>query len=80
VRSHTDYPAILFTTSEYDTRVDPLHACKMTALLQKKNAGDRPIILRYERSTGHGRGKPVSKKIEETTDRLSFLMWQVGME
>jgi len=80
VKSYTNYPATMFTTSEYNTRVDPLHACKMTALMQKKNSGDRPILLRYEQSSGHSVGKPVSKKIEETVDVLSFLMWQLGVE
>ncbi len=79
VRSHTNYPATLFTTSEFDTRVDPLHACKMTALMQKKSTGQRPVLLRYERSAGHSKGMPVSKKIATRTDELAFLMWQVGM-
>ncbi len=79
VRSHTDYPATMFTTSEFDTRVDPLHACKMTALLQKKSAGIRPILLRYERSAGHSKGKPVAKRIATRSDELAFLMWQVGL-
>ncbi len=32
------YPAVLFTTAEGDTRVDPLHARKMAALLQAASA------------------------------------------
>ncbi|MFH1853105.1 MAG: prolyl oligopeptidase family serine peptidase [Candidatus Neomarinimicrobiota bacterium] len=80
VKSHSDYPATLFTTSEFDTRVDPLHACKMTALLQKKNTGQRPILLRYERSAGHSKGTPVSKSITTRSDELAFLMWQLGMK
>ncbi len=79
VRSHTDYPATLFTASEYDSRVDPLHACKMTALMQKKNVGTKPVLLRYERNAGHGVGKPINKKIEAIIDQLAFLMWQVGL-
>lgn len=80
VKSYTDYPATMFTTSEYDSRVDPMHACKMTALLQKKNIGNRPIILRYESSAGHGKGKPASKDIDSRTDQISFLLWQLGVE
>ena len=33
------YPATLFTTAEGDTRVDPLHARKMAALLQSASSG-----------------------------------------
>jgi len=80
VKSYTDYPATMFTTSEYDSRVDPMHACKMTALLQKKNTGNRPIILRYESNAGHSKGKPASKDIESRTDQISFLLWQLGVE
>lgn len=81
VKSFTDYPATIYTTSEYDTRVDPLHACKMTALMQKKTSSDRPVVLRYEQQTGHtGKSKAVSQKIATLVDELSFLMWQVGLE
>ena len=36
-----DYPAVLFTVFDGDTRVDPLHARKMCAALQHATAGDR---------------------------------------
>jgi len=38
-------PAVMFNTGDSDTRVDPLHARKMTALVQADNVGDRPILL-----------------------------------
>ena len=43
-----DYPAVLFTTAEGDTRVDPLHARKMAALLTwaSSTQADRPVLLR----------------------------------
>ena len=34
VKPGTAYPAVMFFTGDSDTRVDPLHARKMTALLQ----------------------------------------------
>lgn len=76
------YPAVLFFTSEGDTRVDPMHARKMTALMQAKakNAADQPILLRIEPKAGHGAGKPVSKQIEEWNDIFTFVMWQLGMD
>ena len=80
VKKGTDYPAILFMTADTDTRVDPMHAKKMTALLQADNGGSNPILLRIEPKAGHGAGKPISKLVEEYTDIYSFLFWQLGIE
>jgi prolyl oligopeptidase len=84
VRAGVEYPAILFMTADTDTRVDPMHAKKMAALMQAeaKNGAskDRPILLRIESKAGHGAGKPVTKQIEESTDVYSFLFWQLGMK
>ena len=76
----TCYPAVLLTTAEDDSRVDPLHARKMAARLQEATAcGDRhPILLREEAQAGHGQGKPVSRQAAELADVLSFLWWQLG--
>ena len=84
VKAGTVYPSTLFMTADTDTRVDPMHAKKMAALMQAeaKNGAskDRPILLRIESKAGHGAGKPVSKQIEEYVDIYSFLFWQLGME
>jgi prolyl oligopeptidase len=84
VKPGEEYPAILFTTGDTDTRVDPMHAKKMAALLQAeaKNgvSKDKPILLRIETKAGHGQGKPVTKQIEESTDMYSFLFWQLGIK
>ena len=82
IKPGTVYPATLFFASEGDTRVDPLHARKMTALMQAEaaNGPDRPVLLRVESKAGHGAGKPVSKQIEEWTDIFSFLFWQLGVK
>jgi prolyl oligopeptidase len=78
VRPGTPYPAVLLITAEHDTRVDPLHARKMTARLQAATIGEGPILLRVEPKAGHGVGKPITKLIEEGTDVWSFLIWQLG--
>ncbi len=79
-----EYPAILFMTADTDTRVDPMHAKKMAALMQAEakngSSRERPILLRIETKAGHGAGKPLSKQIEEFTDIYSFLFWQLGMK
>ncbi len=84
VKAGVEYPAVLFTTADSDSRVDPMHAEKMTALMQASaaNGGSRvrPILLRIETKAGHGPGTPVSKEIEEYTDAYSFLFWQLGVK
>jgi prolyl oligopeptidase len=84
VKPGEEYPAILFMTADTDTRVDPMHAKKMAALMQAeaKNGAskERPILLRIETKAGHGQGKPVTKQIEESTDMYSFLFWQLGVK
>jgi len=84
VKPGQEYPAILFMTGDTDTRVDPMHAKKMAALMQAeaKNGAskERPILLRIETKAGHGQGKPVAKQIEERTDMYSFLFWQLGIK
>jgi prolyl oligopeptidase len=83
VKPGQEYPAILFMTADTDTRVDPMHAKKMAALMQAeaKNGAskEKPILLRIETKAGHGQGKPVAKQIEENTDMYSFLFWQLGV-
>jgi len=82
VKEHTEYPAILFMTADTDTRVDPMHAKKMAALMQAEAANgkdpERPILLRVDTKAGHGAGKPIAKQIDELVDIYSFLLWQVG--
>ena len=75
----TQYPAVLFITVDLDTRVDPSHARKMAALLQHSNSSEKPILLRYETRLGHSGGQPMTNEIEDLTDELSFLFWQLGV-
>ena len=73
-----EYPATLYLSGDGDTRVAPLHARKMAALVQEKNGSDNPILLRYHTQAGHSGGQPVSQQIDEMVDTVSFLLWQVG--
>lgn len=68
----TAYPPVLFTTSDGDTRVDPLHARKMCAALQHATSGDGPVLLRFERGVGHG-ARAVSRGAALYADCLAFL-------
>lgn len=82
VKAGTKYPAVFFDTGDSDTRVAPLHARKMTALLQSATAspiGERPVLLRYDTEAGHSGGLPVAQNVALQTERLVFVMWQLGM-
>jgi len=73
VKAGTKYPAIMFNTGDSDTRVDPLHARKMTALMQAESGSDRPILLHYETQAGHSAGVSITQLISDTADELAFL-------
>jgi prolyl oligopeptidase len=73
VKPGTKYPAIMLNSGDSDTRVAPLHARKMTALLQAANGGDRPVLLHYELKAGHSSGVSIEQLVNDTADELAFL-------
>lgn len=82
VKKGTSYPAVLLTAGENDSRVHPLHARKMAALLQASTASDpatKPVLLWVDREAGHGQGKPLALRVRDVADQRMFLMWQLGM-
>ena len=74
------YPATLFITGDSDTRVDPLHARKMTALMQYSGDGSSPMLLDYDTKAGHSGGGSLTKTIDDQTTALSFVVWQLDMK
>ncbi len=79
VREGVDYPAVLFTVFDGDTRVDPMHARKMCAALQHATSGTRPVLLRRERDVGHG-ARALSRSVALTADTLGFAARWTGLE
>ena len=77
VKKGAKYPAILFVTGDADTRVAPLHARKMTALMQAANASDEPILLRYHVAAGHSGGEPLHVQVKNMAEELGFFWWQL---
>jgi prolyl oligopeptidase len=71
------YPATMITTADHDDRVVPAHSFKFAAELQHQQRGAAPILLRIDESAGHGSGKPLSKRIDEGADVLSFFFYQL---
>ena len=80
VKDGTPYPPVLFVTGDADTRVAPLHARKMAARVQAASSSGRPILLKYDTRSGHSGGAPVTKQIDDATDILAFLFWQLEVQ
>ena len=82
VKTGAKYPAVLVTTGDHDDRVHPAHSFKYVATLQAAVANDRtnrPALIRIETNAGHGAGKPTSKLIEESADKLAFAAHFLGI-
>jgi prolyl oligopeptidase len=78
VLPRVDYPAVLFTVFDGDTRVDPLHARKMCAALQYATSGTRPVLLRREKDVGHG-ARALSRSVTLSADTLGFAAAMTGL-
>ncbi|HZL27890.1 MAG TPA: prolyl oligopeptidase family serine peptidase [Acidobacteriaceae bacterium] len=83
VRPGVKYPAIMFLTGDSDTRVAPLHARKMAALMQatvmaEPEAERRPVLLHYDVKAGHSAGVSVTQLVNDTADELAFLWNETG--
>lgn len=80
LRPGTHYPATLVTTADHDDRVVPAHSFKFAATLQQCQAGTAPVLIRIDSKAGHGGGKPMAKRIEESADIYGFIMHHLGMK
>lgn len=82
IKPGTEYPAVLLTAGEHDSRVHPAHARKMAAMLQASTTSDpakKPVLLWVDRDAGHGQGKPLDLRLRDVVDDRIFVMWQLGM-
>jgi prolyl oligopeptidase len=79
VRPGVRYPALLMMAADHDDRVDPLHARKFVARVQKAGHA-APALLRIEANAGHGGADQVAKAIESSVDLYSFLFDVLGMQ
>ncbi len=78
VDAGTKYPAIMFFTGDGDTRVDPMNARKMTALMQASSASGRPVLLHYSLKGGHSAGISQTQLVEDYADEMAFLWTETG--
>jgi prolyl oligopeptidase len=73
VKPSTAYPAILLEIGGVDIQTDPLHARKMSALLQSASSSGRPILLLDGQAAGRSGGTGVDRMIQDNADMLTFL-------
>ena len=80
IKPGVDYPGILVTTADTDDRVVPGHSRKFVAALQAAGGKANPFLIRLETRAGHGKGKPISKQIDEAADIYAFMFERLGMD
>lgn len=69
------YPPTLLETSLGDDRgVDPMHAMKMTAMLQYNNKSSNPIMLLVKKGVGHCGATTKGGCVEELLNQYAFFM------
>lgn len=71
------WPPAMFSTGDSDTRVPPVHSCKMVALLQGATEGG-PVLLNIIEGMGHAGGAPTSSDRTVVT-LLAFLARHTGL-
>jgi prolyl oligopeptidase len=83
VRKGTAYPAVLFSSGDKDSRVEPAQTRKMAAAVQWATSSNRPVLLDYEKEVGHGgawaRGLSATERTRAIARQIAFLNWQLGV-
>lgn len=79
IKSDIKYPSVLFSAGGNDARVHPVHARKMSALMQENDKNDL-ILYREFTQGGHGGSAALSDSIAEGADQLAFLMNCIGFD
>ncbi|MFG1793303.1 prolyl oligopeptidase family serine peptidase [Nocardia sp. NPDC049149] len=69
------WPPALFTAGDSDTRVSPVHSCKMAAALQRDSGG--PVLLDVIVGKGHAGGGPASD--DALISLLAFVAHHTGL-
>ncbi len=79
LKDGTNYPATMVMTADHDDRVVPAHSFKFAARLQEYHRGDNPVLIRIEKSAGHGAGKSTDQIIQEIADKYAFFFYNMGV-
>jgi prolyl oligopeptidase len=78
VRADRRYPPLLLVSGANDTRVDPMHARKLCAMLQDADPHGGPTVLYMVDDAGHGTN-PLPQQLDIGAAILSFLAFHSGL-
>ena len=73
------YPATFIITGSQNNIVAPVHSYKFAAALQQNQIGQTPILLKSYTNARATLGQTLFKKQEVMADKLSFLMYHLGI-
>ncbi|MFM2201964.1 MAG: hypothetical protein RL040_1164 [Bacteroidota bacterium] len=77
LKKGTNYPATLVFTADHDDRVVPAHSFKFAARLQDYHNGKEPVLIRIQKSAGHGAGMSTNQVIDAVADRYAFMLYNM---
>lgn len=72
------YPPVLLINGLNDSRIHPMHAWKMAALMQSADKG--LVLLRSRGKAGHGSGQTFYKAMEDFAEKLAFISKVLGVD
>jgi len=73
-------PAVLITTADHDDRVVPAHSFKFAAAMQYHSISEFPVLIRIEKSAGHGAGKPRKQIFQDASYMWGFVFKYLNVE
>lgn len=77
LKKGTNYPATMVFTADHDDRVVPAHSFKFAARLQEYHSGKEPVLIRIQKSAGHGAGMSTNQVIDSVVDRYAFMLYNM---
>jgi prolyl oligopeptidase len=77
LKKGTNYPATMVFTADHDDRVVPAHSFKFAARLQDYHNGKEPVLIRIQKSAGHGAGMSTNQVIDAVADRYAFMLYNM---
>jgi prolyl oligopeptidase len=77
LKKDTNYPATMVFTADHDDRVVPAHSFKFAARLQEYHNGKEPVLIRIQKSAGHGAGMSTNQVIDAVADRYAFMLYNM---
>ncbi len=77
LKKGTNYPATMVFTADHDDRVVPAHSFKFAARLQEYHTGKEPVLIRIQKSAGHGAGMSTNQIIDSVADRYAFMLYNM---